>query len=160
MFKDKVIIVTGSVQGIGKRTAELLAERGAKVVINSRTAAKVDATVEEFTTKGHDVLGITGDISDFDFCEEMKNQTVTKYGRVDYLINNAGLAAKGTISDTQAHVYKKMYDVNVLGSLYPTMVFLPEIKKTKGGVLFISSMAGNHRSTELFCVLRNEAFYC
>ena len=75
MFKDKVVVVTGSVQGIGKRTAELLAERGAKVVINSRTATKVDATVEEFTSKGYDVLGITGDVSDFDFCEEMKNQT-------------------------------------------------------------------------------------
>lgn len=142
MFKDKVIIVTGSVQGIGKRTAELLAERGAKVVINSRTAAKVEATVAEFTSKGHDVLGITGDVSDFDFCLEMKNQAIAKFGRVDYLINNAGLAAKGKISDTQANVYEKMYAVNVLGSLFPTMAFLPEIKKTKGGILFISSMAG------------------
>ena len=142
MFKDKVIVITGSVQGIGKRTSELFAERGAKVVINSRTESKVLATVAELEGKGYDVLGVTGDVSDFDFCMDMKNQVVAKFGRVDYLINNAGLAAKGTISATEAAVYAKMYAVNVLGSLYPTMAFLPEIKQAKGGVLFVSSMAG------------------
>ena len=142
MFKDRVIVITGSVQGIGKRTAELLAEREAHVVVNSRTTEKVNATVAEFEAKGYSVLGVTGDVSNFDFCIEMHDLVMAKFGRVDYLINNAGLAAKGTISETQANVYQKMYAVNVLGSLFPTMAFLPEIKKTKGGVLFISSMAG------------------
>lgn len=142
MFKDKVIIITGSVQGIGKRTAELLAERGAKLVINSRTVEKVERTVAEFTSKGFDVLGVTGDVSDFDFCVKMKNQTLGKFGKIDYLINNAGLAAKGTVSETHSKVFEKMFAANVLGSLCPTMAFLPEIKKTKGGILFISSMAG------------------
>lgn len=141
-FKDKVVIITGSTQGIGKRTAEKLCEKGARVVINSRSTEKVSQTTEELTNKGYEVIGLAGNISDYAFCEELVNHTLNSFGKIDVLINNAGLASKGALGDIQPEVYKMLYDVNVLGSLYPTMAALDELKRNKGGVLFISSLAG------------------
>jgi short-subunit dehydrogenase len=141
-MKGKVIVVTGSTQGIGLRTAEHLLNKGAKVVINSRSKSKVDQVVNRLKDKGFDVLGVAGDISDMNFCRELCTDVVNAFGRIDYLINNAGISAKGTIHSTSSEVYEQVYRINVLGSIYPTVALLPELKKTKGGVLFISSLAG------------------
>jgi short-subunit dehydrogenase len=142
MFKGKVVVITGSVQGIGKRTAEILAKRGAKLVINSRREKKVQETVQEFTDNGYDAIGIVGDVSDYTFCQKMVEKTIQHYGHVDFLINNAGLAAKGKLEDSVPEVFEKLLSVNILGSIYPTLGFLPHLKKSKGGILFISSLAG------------------
>lgn len=142
MFKDKVVVITGSTQGIGFRTAELLAQRGAHVVINSRNEEKVNEAVSRLQEKGMSVLGVAGDVSNIEFCNTLRNNTVDTFGRIDYLINNAGLAAKGRLTDTQAEVYQQLYNVNVLGSLNPTISMLNDIKESRGGILFIASLAG------------------
>lgn len=142
MFKNKVIIITGSTQGIGLRTAKLLADRGAYIVINSRNEKKVETAVQSLQKSGAYVMGVTGDVSNYEFCKELRNQVIERFGRIDFLINNAGLAAKGSLTDMVPEVYQKIYDVNVLGSLYPTMAVLQDLKKSKGGILFISSLAG------------------
>ncbi len=141
-MKGKVCVITGSTQGIGLRTAERLLEKGAQVVINSRNKQKVEEVTKRLRNQGHDVLGIAGDVSDIDFCRELCVAAVNRFGKIDYLINNAGISAKGTIHNTRAEVYEMLYRVNVLGSIFPTMALLPEIKKTNGGVIFISSLAG------------------
>jgi short-subunit dehydrogenase len=142
MFKNKVIIITGSTQGIGLRTAEILSQRGALIVINSRSETKVEIAVSNLRETGAQVIGIAGDISSFDFCQILRDKTIERFGRIDYLINNAGLAAKGNLCDMVPETYQRIYDVNVLGSLYPTMAVLKDLKDAKGGVLFISSLAG------------------
>ena len=142
MFKDKVIVITGSTQGIGKRTSEILASKGAKIVINSRNPEKVNEVVNELTLLGYDVMGVSGDVSDYAFCESMKESVINRFGRIDYLINNAGLAAKGTVLDSSPEVFEQVFRVNVFGSLYPTKAMISDICRSKGGVLFISSLAG------------------
>ena len=142
MFNDKVIVITGSTQGIGLRTAEILASKGAKIVINSRSSEKVEKAISKLLTITPHVTGMAGDVSDYDFCVQLKNHTINHFGKVDVLINNAGMAAKGELSDTEAKAYELIFSVNILGSLHPTMAFLPELKKQKGGILFISSVAG------------------
>jgi short-subunit dehydrogenase len=141
-MKGKVIVITGSTQGIGLRTAEKLLAKGASVVINSRNEKKVRDVTRTLEKEGYNVLGVPGDISDMNFCRELCVEAVNKFGKIDYLINNAGISAKGTIHSTHPEVYESVYRINVLGSLYPTISLLPEIKKTKGGVIFISSLAG------------------
>jgi short-subunit dehydrogenase len=141
-MKGKVIVITGSTQGIGLRAAEKLLAKGASVVINSRNKSNVEKVTKKLKKEGYNVLGISGDVSDVNFCRELCVEVVNKFGRIDYLINNAGISAKGTIHSTHPEVYETVYRINVLGSLYPTVSLLPEIKKTKGGVLFISSLAG------------------
>lgn len=142
MFEDKVAIITGSTQGIGKRLALKLAEQGAIVVINSRSAEKVEKTVAEFTAKGYPVLGINGDVSDYAFCEDLRNQVITIYGRIDFLINNAAIAVEGSISESSAKAIEQATRSNVHGSIYPTMAVIDDLKATKGSVLFMSSIAG------------------
>lgn len=142
MFQDKVIVITGSTQGIGFRTAEKLAAKGAKIVINSRSPQKVEKAVNRLLGITPHVIGLAGDVADFAFCQQLKNHAVKQFGKVDILINNAGMAAKGELSDCEANAYAMIFSVNILGSLYPTMAFLPELKKEKGSILFISSVAG------------------
>jgi len=141
-MKGKVVVITGSTQGIGLRTAEILLARGAHVVINSRSESKVEEVTQRLKGKGFEVFGIAGDVSDIHFCRELCIEVVNAFGKIDYLINNAGVSAKGTIHSTSPEVYEMVYRINVLGSIYPTVALLPELKKTKGGVLFICSLAG------------------
>ena len=142
MFKDKVAIITGSTQGIGKRLALKLAEHGAVVVINSRSAEKVEKTVAEFTSKGYRVFGISGDVSDYAFCEEMRKQIISHYGRIDVLVCNAALAVEGSIADSSAKTIELATRTNIHGSIYPAIALMDDLTFTKGSVLFMSSIAG------------------
>ncbi len=141
-FKDKVVIITGSRMGIGKTLAIKLGELGANVVINARNAEGLNKTIQELTDKGYEVIAVSGDVSKIDDCEKLINETVKKYGRIDVLINNAGLSAKGMLENCDLATYKKMIDVNLLGSVYTTKLALPYIKESKGSILFVSSLAG------------------
>ncbi len=142
MFKDKVAIITGSTQGIGKRLALKLAEHGAVVVINSRSAEKVEKTVAEFTSKGYRVFGISGDVSDYAFCEDMRKQIISHYGRIDVLVCNAALAVEGSIADSSAKAIELATRTNIHGSIYPAIALMDDLTVTKGSVLFMSSIAG------------------
>lgn len=141
-FKNKVIVITGSTKGIGKRTAEVLASRGALIVINSRNVDKVQKTVQEFKIKGYAVFGSAGDVSDFDYCLQLHREVIGHFGKIDFLINNAGIAINGTLNNTNAKTFDQATRINFFGSIYPTKVFLEDLIKNKGGVLFISSLAG------------------
>jgi short-subunit dehydrogenase len=141
-FKNKVIVITGSTQGIGKRTAELLAARGAFIVINSRSIDSVAVTVHEFKTKGYTVFGSSGDVSNLDYCRQLRNEVIEKYGKIDLLINNAGIAVCGTMDQTNDEIIEHATKINFLGSIYPTKVFLSDLIESKGGIIFISSLAG------------------
>lgn len=142
IFHNKVVVITGSTQGIGKRTAEILARNNAKVIINSRSEEKVKTVVDEMLKLGYDVLGTHGDISDFNYCLKMRDEVITKYGKIDFLINNAGVAASGTLDNTINGTFEQVTRINVFGSIYPTKVFLDDLSKSRGSILFISSLAG------------------
>lgn len=141
MFKNKVIVITGSAQGIGKQTAQLAASYGAKVVINSRTEVKVKKTIEEIVKNGGDAIGLAGDVSDYNFCLELNDFVISNYGRIDYLINNAAISTKGTLKDSTPEALENAFRINLFASFYATKAMMDEICKQKGGILFISSLA-------------------
>jgi len=141
-FKDKVAIVTGSSQGIGKQIALELCKKGAIVIINGRTEKKLNATKERLQKAGFDVFAIACDVGIFSDCEKMVKEVVNKFGRIDILINNAGLAMEGKIAETNPEVFQKVMQVNVLGYLYPIQAALPYILQSKGSIIFNSSIAG------------------
>lgn len=143
-MKNKVVIITGSSMGIGKNIALQLGERGAKVVLNGRNQERLEKTHQELLAKGYEVIAIAGDVANYEDCTKLIQETIAHYGQLDALVNNAGIAAEGTIESTEPHIFKKVMEVNYLGSIFPTKLALPYLKQNKGSVLFISSLAGIH----------------
>lgn len=143
-MQDKVVIITGSSMGIGKNMALQLGERGAKVVLNGRNKERLKKTQQELLDKGYEVIAIAGDVANYEDCTQLIQGTIDHYGQLDVLINNAGLAAEGTIESTDPAIFRKIMEVNYLGSIFPTKLALPHLKNSKGNVLFISSLAGIH----------------
>lgn len=141
-FKGKVIIITGARQGIGKTLSLLLAVEGARLAINSRNAEKLTELKNTLNSKGCSVIDIPGDISDEQVCKNIADQTVKEFGRIDILINNAGVAGDGTVEEADPSIFRKQVEVNLLGSYYMTRYALPHIKSSQGSILFVSSLAG------------------
>lgn len=137
----KVAIITGSSQGIGKALALHMAEKGIQVVLNGRNTERLETAQQFFAEKNLETLAVQGDVSKYSDCEILLEKTLQKFGRVDILVNNAGLTMEGKVEDTHPEVFQKVMNVNYLGSVYPTKLALPHLRKTKGSVLFISSLA-------------------
>lgn len=144
-MKGKVVVITGSSQGIGKACAWNLAQRGARVVLNGRSADKLNQTYEAFRSAGFEGIAIQGDIANPNACEKIIGDTVQTYGKVDYLINNAALSSKlSAAEELSPTVYEQMFRVNSLGSIQMSVAALPYLKETYGGLLFISTLAAIH----------------
>lgn len=142
IFRDKVVIITGSRQGIGKSLAQYFADAGAKLVIVSRNEDGLEEVRNNLAVVGCDVLSIAGDISDEKTCSLIVNQTVAKFGKIDILINNAGISGKAGVEEGNTIVFRKQIEVNLLGSFYITRYALPYLRESCGSVLFVSSLAG------------------
>ena len=140
-FKDKVVIVTGSGVGIGRTIASLLLQQGARVVINGRDEKKLELAIKSFPP-GSQVLSIAADVSDPQQAEMLIEKTVKHFGKIDALINNAGVSLNADFSNTKPEIFKKVIDANILGSVYPSMYALKHIESTKGSIVFVSSIAG------------------
>ncbi len=143
-FKDKVIIITGSSKGIGKVTAQEFCKKGAIVVLNGRDPISLQKTVDELTSKGYKVIGISGDVTDVKDCENLIQTCINLYGKLDILINNASLTMNGRLIDMVPSIFSRIFLSNSLGTIIPTQLAIPHIQKTKGSIIFISSLAGMH----------------
>ncbi len=141
-LRDKVIIITGSSMGIGKVMAREMLMRGAKVVLNARNEERLQKACYELKEGGYPVHAVPGDVAKWEDCRRLISETTTTFGRIDVLINNAGISMEGEIADVNPDVFRKVMEVNYLGSVYPTQAALPELKKSRGSVVFISSAAG------------------
>lgn len=141
-FSGKVIIITGSSMGIGKSLASLLGEGHAKLVINARNQEILLATEKELKGLGYEVISFAGDITSEIVCKNLVDTTVRHYGRIDVLVNNAGVSMRGTIDQLMPDVISTIFNVNTIAPVILTKMALPYIKLTKGSIIFISSLAG------------------
>lgn len=139
---DKVAIITGSSQGIGKAIAIALAKKGVRVIINGRNGDKLAQTKLELYELGYEVLAVKADVGQYTECEYLVEQTIKAYGQIDILINNAGIAMEGSIANTSPQVFEKVFHTNILGVLFPTKAALNYLKESKGSVVFTGSIAG------------------
>lgn len=142
-FKDKVVIITGASSGIGKSLAEELAKRGANVVLAARqyvTLCEITAGLE--VKYGVKALAVQCDVSKEEDCALLVKQTITTFGKIDVLINNAGLSMRALFNDVDLSVLKNLMDVNFWGTVYCTKYAMPEILKAKGSIVGVSSIAG------------------
>ncbi|MFE3892115.1 SDR family NAD(P)-dependent oxidoreductase [Priestia sp. YIM B13446] len=146
-FKNKVFIITGGGTGIGKATALKLADMGAKLVINysgSETEAK--KVVEEIIEKGSMAFAFKANVANEHEVNEMIHQTITQFGRLDGLVNNASITAQIPMNDLESvtdDVWDSLHDVNVKGMFHCVKAAVPHMKKQKSGAIVnVGSVAG------------------
>jgi short-subunit dehydrogenase len=135
----KVIIITGASSGIGLALAKEYDKKDINIVLAARSIDKLDTLKSELK---NNVLTIKTDVSIQSDCENLINKTIEKFGRIDILINNAGISMRSLIIDTNIDVIKRVMDVNFWGTVYCTKYSLPHILKTKGSIIAVSSIAG------------------
>ena len=143
-YKDKVVLVTGSSMGLGKEIARQVLINGGQVVITSRDIHKLNDVEKEFDVWADRIFIKSCDVTNFETVKKVVELTIKRFGRLDVLINNAGISGFGEVELLKPGVARQIVEVNILGSLFPVTVSIPELKKTKGSVLFISSVAGLH----------------
>ena len=138
-FTDKVAVVTGASSGIGLAVARLLGAEGAKVVMAARSWEKMK---ELAPSVGKDVLCIRTDVSVEADCRKLVQETLAKWGRIDFLINNAGLSMRAMFKDLNLDVLRRLMDVNFWGTVNCTKYALPWLLERKGQVVGVISIAG------------------
>lgn len=141
-MKDKVIIITGGSSGIGKAMAEEFGKKGSRVFITGRNLEDLHLAVADLKNKGIDAQGFQADVSKEEDNRKMAEEAIKRFGRIDILINNAGISMRALFNEVELDVVKKVMDINFYGVLYATKYCLPEILKNKGSVVGISSIAG------------------
>ncbi|XP_023936209.1 17-beta-hydroxysteroid dehydrogenase 14-like [Bicyclus anynana] len=139
-FNNKVVIVTGASSGIGASTAKAFSTAGAEVVMVGRNEAKLKSVA----AKCKNPLVLIADIRKDDDVKRIMDQTIKTFGRLDILINNAGLVTIGDImeSDSMMKAYDLAMNTNLRGLVHMTSVAAPHLAKTKGNIVNISSVAG------------------
>lgn len=143
-IKGKVVIITGASSGIGKACVEVFAKQGAKVVFCARTSEKLQVIESNLKNKDLDVLAVKTDVTNEKDCKNLIDTTIEKYGRIDVLINNAGISMRALFKDVDLNVIKKIMDVNFWGTVHCTKFALPYILETKGSIVGVTSIAGFH----------------
>lgn len=138
-FDGKVVVVTGAAQGIGKGIAEKFAKNGANTVIvdyNEKVGIK---TAKEITEKYQESLFIQADVSDPQADIDVRNKTIEKFGRVDVLVLNAGIAYHDTVDEITIEEWNRVIGINLSGEFYLVKAFYNDFLTNKGKIIFISS---------------------
>jgi short-subunit dehydrogenase len=140
-MQNKVVIITGASSGIGKALAIELAKMDAKIVITGRNEDTLKE-VASIIDKPKNVLMVVADSSKEEDNQNIITKTIEKFGKIDILINNAGISMRALFEDTDLAVIKKVMDTNFYGMVYATKYALPYILKSQGSIVGISSING------------------
>jgi NADP-dependent 3-hydroxy acid dehydrogenase YdfG len=140
-IKDKVVVVTGASSGLGEATARLLAAEGATVVLGARRAHRLQALAKELGAKA---IAVATDVTDREQVKALVDMAVQNFGRVDVMLNNAGIMPQSRIEQLKIDEWDQMVDVNIKGVLYGIAAALPMMKARKSGhFINVSSVAGH-----------------
>ncbi|NLP84202.1 SDR family NAD(P)-dependent oxidoreductase [Microbacterium sp. CFH 90308] len=138
-LNDHVALVTGASSGIGRAIALALSRAGAKVVVGARRAERLDALVAEAPGE---MLAVTLDVTDPDSATAAVAAAVERFGRLDSLVNNAGLMLAGPVVGADITEWVRMIETNLLGSMYAAHAALPHLIESRGAIVQVSSTSG------------------
>ena len=140
---DKVVVITGASSGIGESTARLLAGSGAKVVLGARRKDRIGALVKDITEKGGAALGFQTDVTKRSQVEALVQGAIREHGRIDVIVNNAGIMPIAPMAALKVDEWDRMIDVNIKGLLFGVAAVLPIMQKQKKGhIINLSSVGG------------------
>lgn len=143
-IQGKVVVITGASSGLGEATAKLLSVQGAIVVLAARRTERIDKLAADIKEKGGKALAITTDVTDVEQVRKLVDKTVNEFGRIDVMINNAGLMQQSPLDSGKIEEWNNMIDLNIKGVLYGISAVLPVMQKQKSGhIINVSSVAGH-----------------
>ena len=145
VFKDNVTIITGASAGIGLEIARILARNGARLVLAARNPALLAEAAESCRALGAQVIGVPTDVADRDQCRNLIERAVAEFGRIDTLVNNAGISMHARFDELHdIEAVERITAINYFGSVYCTWYALPHLKKTRGRLVAVSSLTGKN----------------
>ncbi|UXN70313.1 SDR family oxidoreductase [Devosia neptuniae] len=143
-IKNKVVVITGASSGLGEATARHLAAKGASVVLGARRADRIHALAEELTAAGHKAKAVATDVTDRDQVKDLVQAAIDTFGRIDVMLNNAGLMPLAPLERLKIDEWDRMIDVNLKGVLYGIAAALPRMQAQKSGhIINVSSVYGH-----------------
>jgi NADP-dependent 3-hydroxy acid dehydrogenase YdfG len=142
--KGKVIVITGASSGMGAAAATYLAARGASVVLGARRSDRIESLAREITEAGGKAIAMVTDVTKREDVRNLVDTAVQTYGRIDVLINNAGVMPLSPLDRLKVDEWDRMIDVNLKGVLYGVAAALPYMKEQKSGhIINLASVAGH-----------------
>lgn len=153
-IQEKVVLITGASSGIGEGCARLLAEKGARVVLGARRVERLQQLVEEIQAAGGKAIARRLDVTDAADVQAFVDAAMTEYGRVDVLLNNAGVMPLSMIEALKLDEWNQMIDVNIRGVLHGIAAALPVMQKQRSGQIINVASIGAYR------VSPTAAVYC
>ena len=146
-MKDKVILITGASQGLGKALALAFAKEGAKLIVNSRSEQSVHPVAEEMKSLNAEVLAVAADVSKSADVERLVNEAVERFGKVDVLINNAGvLGTRVAIEEYPEDEWRRVIDANLTGLYLVTKAIIPHLSEGGSIINVVSGVSVEGRA--------------
>ena len=141
-FEGKVALVTGASRGVGFSIAREFVKRGAKVLMSARGEKRLKESAKKLEALGGEVAIVTGDVGQIEDAKRMVDTAREHLGPIHFLVNNAGVSMRGRFNELTPDVAQNTIQTNLMGSIYPTLAAIEDIRRTRGNVVFISSIAG------------------
>lgn len=142
-YAGRAIVITGASSGIGRALALRLAGQRPRLVLAARDAARLEDVAAECRLRGAEALVVPTDVSVEEECQRLVALTVDAFGGLDVLVNNAGMSMMARMDElTDVGIYERLMRVNYLGCVYPTFHALPHLKKARGQIVAVASLAG------------------
>lgn len=138
-LNQQVIVITGASSGIGLATAQLAAERGAKLVLAARSKNALAEIAGSILDAGGQVIAIVADVADREALQSVANAAMEEFGRIDTWVNNAGVAIYGRLDDVTEKDSRRLFDVNFWGVVNGSLVALPYLRATGGALINVGS---------------------
>lgn len=140
--ENKVVVITGAAGGIGRALCHRFGTAGAKVALLDLNSTAIDAAIAELQTAGISAIGEICDVTDPVECRTAMNKVGEHYGKIDVLINNAGIAHRSAFVNTDIEVFRRVMDVNYFGAVHCTKPAVPYLIESGGSIIIISSISG------------------
>jgi NADP-dependent 3-hydroxy acid dehydrogenase YdfG len=143
-ISGKVIVITGASSGLGEATARYLSQRGATVVLGARRIERLQTLVDEITRAGGKASALATDVTDPAQVQALVDNAVERYGRIDVILNNAGIMPHSPLERRKIDDWSRTIDINIKGVLYGIAAALPHMQRQKAGhIINVSSVAGH-----------------
>lgn len=144
IIDGKVVVITGASSGLGEATARLLSAEGARLVLGARRVERLQALADALNRSGGKALAVATDVTDYEQVKHLVDIAVQTYGRIDVMINNAGVMPRALLERLKIDEWNQTIDVNIKGVLYGIAAALPYMQRQKAGhIINVSSVAGH-----------------